>query len=244
MRPSVPDVRITDSQDDELARYRPVAPLAVAALIFGLAAPVAILAPLLWAVPAVGTLLGFVALRRIRRVEPALAGRRLALIGLAFSFLAVTIVPTHWFVHRWRVRNEAAELAGRCLRLLTQDEPQTAYQLTLPSAKRKPLDDHLWAAYRADRPLRRSLERFVKTDVVRTLLALGAKANVRFYDTTEQVQSGVKDRISQLFAVTYEEGDERKTFFVAVETVRTKLPTGGIDWRITQVTSGGKPEGL
>ena len=87
MRPSVPDVHITDPQDAELAAYRAVAGQAVVGLIFGLLAPLALVDPLLWAVPALGVLLSGWALRRIRRSEPALAGRKMALAGLVLSLL-------------------------------------------------------------------------------------------------------------------------------------------------------------
>ena len=56
MRPSVPDVHITDPHDADLAAYRALAPQAVAGLIFGLLAPLAMVDPLLWALPALGTI--------------------------------------------------------------------------------------------------------------------------------------------------------------------------------------------
>ena len=57
MRPSVPDVHITDPQDADLAAYRALAPQAVVGLIFGLLAPLAMVDPLLWAIPLLGTIL-------------------------------------------------------------------------------------------------------------------------------------------------------------------------------------------
>jgi hypothetical protein len=243
MRPSVPDVHITDSQDEELSAYRAVAGLAVAGLIFGLLAPLALIDPTLWTVPALGMLLSVRALRRIRRSEPALAGRKLALAGLALSLLFLTAAPTDWLVHRWRVRNEATELAGLWFRCLTEDEPQKAYQLTLPSGGRQPLDHRLWAVYRDTPRLRQGLENYVKAPLVRTLLALGPKARVRFYETANQSRTGQEDVVEQLYAVTYEEEGERKSFFVAVQMSRTKLADGTADWRIARADGGVRPEG-
>ena len=56
MRPSVPDVHITDSQDAELAEYRPLAGQAVLGLICGLLAPLAVVDPLLWSDAGAGIL--------------------------------------------------------------------------------------------------------------------------------------------------------------------------------------------
>ena len=49
--------------------------------------------------------------------------------------------------------------------------------------------------------------------------------------------------VEQLYAVTYEEEGERKSFFVAVQMSRTKLADGTADWRIAQANGGVKPEG-
>ena len=162
MRPSVPDVHITDPQDEELSAYRAIAGQAVVGLLFGLLSPLAFLAPTLWAVPALGVLLCVLALRRIRRSEPALAGRKMAMAGLLLSLLFLTAAPTMWFQHRWRVRSEAAEFAASWFHFLTADEPQKAYQLLKPPAARPPLDDHLWAVYRDDPKLRKELENYVR----------------------------------------------------------------------------------
>ena len=66
MRPSVPDVHITDPQDAELAAYRALVRQAVLGLILGLLAPLAMVDPMLWAIPAAGTIFSWWALRRIK----------------------------------------------------------------------------------------------------------------------------------------------------------------------------------
>ena len=70
MRPSVPDVHITDAEDAELAAYRALAGQAVLGLIFGLLAPLALVDPLLWGIPALGVLLSGWAIRRIKKSDP------------------------------------------------------------------------------------------------------------------------------------------------------------------------------
>ncbi|MCE5268272.1 MAG: DUF4190 domain-containing protein [Planctomycetaceae bacterium] len=242
MRPSVPDVHITDPQDEELCGYRPVSAQAVAGLIFGLLAPAAFLGPMLWTLPAIGAVLSYRALRRIRQSEPALAGRKLAWLGLVLSLFCLIAAPTDWGVYRWRVRNDARELAVQWFRYLSEDEPHMAHQLTLPSANRQPLDERLWTVYRENARLRQQLEKYVADPAVRTLLALGSKVRVRFYETAEHAHTEREDVVSQLFAVTYDEAGEQKSFFVSVETVRRTLPSGKPDWRIVCATGGVKPE--
>jgi hypothetical protein len=48
MRPSVPDIHITDSQDAEFAAYRALPSQAVVGLLLGLLSPVAWLDPFFW----------------------------------------------------------------------------------------------------------------------------------------------------------------------------------------------------
>ena len=107
---------------------------------------------------------------------------------------------------------------------------------------RQPLDHRLWAFYRNDPRLRQQLEGYVKIPLVRTLLALGPKAQVRFYETVGQTHENNDDMVEQLYAVTYEEEGEKKSFFVAVEMLRQKLATGEAAWRILQA-DGRRPAG-
>ena len=85
MRPSVPDVHISDSRDSDYAVYRPLAAQSVAGFVFGLLSPSALITPMFWVVPAVGVFFSSWALRRIRRDAAALTGRKLAWVGLFLS---------------------------------------------------------------------------------------------------------------------------------------------------------------
>jgi hypothetical protein len=232
MRPSVPDVHITDAKDEELAAYRALAGQSVLGLIFGLLAPTVLIDPLPWALfPAAGLVLSFWALRRIKK-DDSLTGRKMALTGLLLSLVFVVAAPADWWEYRRIVRAEARQFSTLWFRLLRDDEPQKAYQLTLGLQSRHPLDDRLWAFYRSDAKLREQLEDYVKSPLVRTLLALGPKAEVRFYETSGQTHENVEDMVEQLYAVTYEEEGEKKSFFVVVRMVRQKLVTGEATWRI------------
>lgn len=243
MRPSVPDIHITDSQDTELAEYRPLAGQAVLSLIFGLLAPLAMIDVMLWAIPALGVILGWWALRRIRKNAPGMTGRNIAFGGLALSLLFFVAAPSDWLAHRSIVCDEAQQFSALWFKYLNQEEPHKAHQLTVMPQSRQKIDDGLWAYYRNNPKLREELEGYTKMPVVRTLLALGPKAQVRFYQTVGHIRDNENDRVDQLYAVTYEEDNERKSFFVRVGAVRKKLPSGGAGWRILDAEGGVRPEG-
>jgi hypothetical protein len=243
MRPSVPDVRITDSQDAELAGYQPLAGQAVAGLLFGLLSPLALVDLKLLAFPGLGVVLSWWALRRIKRADPALGGRKMALAGLAISLLFIAAAPADCMIYRWMLGNEAQQFSTLWFKYLAQDEPQNAHQLTVGPQARQPLDERLWAVYRAAPRMRQELEDYVKTPLVRTLLALGPKARVRFYQTAGYTVVTNNDQVDLVYAVTYEDENERKSFFVLVRAVRLKLRGGGADWRIMQTDGGYRPAG-
>jgi hypothetical protein len=243
MRPSVPDVHITDSQDAEFAAYRALAVQSVVGLIFGLLSPLALLSTAFWALPAIGVFFGGWALRRIKRDPAALTGRKLAWAGLSLSLLFAAAAPADVLVYRSIVRDEARQFSSLWFRYVTRGEPEKAFQLTLPPQTRQPLNDDLWGYYRNNPKASQGLEGYVKMPLVRTLLALGpSRAVVRFYDIANQVHEDDEDLVELLYAVTYEEDGEKKSFFVAVQALRRPVD-GSADWRIYQVGGGVKPEG-
>jgi hypothetical protein len=243
MRPSVPDVHITDAHDTELATYRVLPGQAVLGLIFGLLAPLALIDPVLWAVPVLGAIFSRWALVRIGKNASAMTGRKMALTGLVFSLLFLTAAPTHWCVYRRLIRSEARQFCDQWFKYLAQDEPQKAYQLLVEPQERPPLDDRLWDYYRSHPATRKSLERNVTNPMIRTLLALGPGARVRFCQAEGQRREKDADAIRLWYAVTYEETGERKSFFVHLELTPSKQPSGTADWRVLRLGGGARPEG-
>jgi hypothetical protein len=242
MRPSVPDVHITDGSDADFADYRPFVWQAIASVLFGLASPAAFLHYGFLFVPALGAFFGVWAIKRIGKDATGLSGCKTAWLGLSISLVFLAAAPTDAVAYRRVVADEARQFSNLWLQFLTRDEPQKAYQLTLPPQGRQPLDARLWDSYRHNLRLRADLETYTTQPAVRALLAMGAKAQVRFYQTANVAQENDGDYVSQWYAVTYEEEHERRSFFVLVSMQRVRLASGGADWRILQATVG-KPEG-
>jgi hypothetical protein len=244
MRPSVPDVHITDPLDADLAAYRALAPQAVVGLIFGLLAPLAMIDPLLWVLPAVGTVVSFWGLRRIWNCGGELLGRKLAWAGLVLSLLFLAAAPADLFTYRRMIGNEARQFSALWFRCLARQEPQKAWQLHLSPQIRQPLDDRLWQFYRNSARQRNNLQAFVKLPLTRTLLALGPNAEARFYQTAGVGRDDDNDDVvDQYYAVTYEEQGERKSFFVLVRMTRYDLGKGQAGWSIVQTEGGVRPKG-
>jgi hypothetical protein len=242
-------LRLPDGSDAEIAQYRALSGLAVAGLVLGLLSPLWMIDPLLWLlpVPPLGILLSALALRQIRLAAPVLVGRRAALVGLLLSVFFGAAAPANWLCYRWAIRREARQFAHQWFDLLAHDRPQQAYQLTQPPKYRPLLGGNtLQGLYRAGSPARKALDDYVSRQLIRTLLALGERAQVRYYQTDGFTHTGQKDVIFQTYAVTYHDptSGEKKTFFVSLHMERVKLDTGRAGWQLMRTEDGFKPEGL
>ncbi len=242
----IPSDRPVLSTPDEadVAQYRAVCGLAVVGSIVGLLSFVAVFAPMLWIVPALGVVLGILALRRIARETPTLVGRKAALMGLALSLVFAVAAPTEFFYYRWLLRQEARQFAGYWFEYLLNKEPHKAHQLTDSAAGRQPLDEKLWEYYPTGAESREALEGYVARPVVRAILTLGNQAHVRFYNTESQSTENERDIVVQSFAVTFSSEGEPKTFFVRLVMERSQIAgKRKAGWRVVR-DEGGLPAAL
>jgi hypothetical protein len=236
---SLPPIHLTESQDLELAGYRALPGQAVLGLILGLLSPVALIDPMLWGVPLLGIFVSVWALRRIKKNPSTLAGRKRALLGLTIALLSVAAAPTDWFVYRQIVQDQAKQVADAWFRCLLENRPRTAGKLVGPMQSSS--DDSTASGGATGK--RADADRFTKTPVARTLLAMGPRARVRFYQPVTQSRDGIRDFVELMYAVTYDDAGERKSFFVSVQLCRTTYPSGAADWRIVQTANRFQPQG-
>ncbi len=133
--------------------------------------------------------------------------------------------------------------------LLAKDRPELAYQLTLLPALRHPFDERIWDFYvDSDKDKVKwftELKNYVapgKTEespnLVRTLLALGDSAEVRYLGTLDQFYVESLYIVDQLYAVTFIESGEKKTFFVTVRLARHSPSGDHAAWRIVYAQGG------
>ena len=128
--------------DDEadLAGYRPVSTLAVLGLVVALLGPVAVIGPLLWAVPLVGIAINAIALWRISRPGAALVGRKAAHWGLAISLACCAAATSDWYLYRAMVRREARQFARQWFDYLCAGQPAKALRLAEEVLRTHPVD--------------------------------------------------------------------------------------------------------
>ena len=234
----------------ELAEYRAVNPMAVVGLLLGLGAPLAMVNPLLWIVPMLGVVICGVALRAIGAEGGRWIGRKAAVVGLVLSIVFGLAGPTELLTSNWWVGREARMFGALWFDLLRDGEAHKAHQFDAPWNNRHRLDAGLWNMYRNTPDAHLSLERFVEEPLVRTLLALGARAEVRLWESDWQNVPGGKAYVSQYYAVTYDdptkpEGKRRTSFFAQLVLELSEHPyTDEGYWRIFRRQGGGLPPSL
>lgn len=234
----------SDLAQRQMAQYRPVCGLAVAALIVSILSPLAFFHPVLCVVPLIAAVLAAVSLWQIARAESGLAGRSLSVVALNLALFCAVAAPVRTLVFYQMIDQEARRFARQWFDLLRDNQPHEAHQLTAPPQGRLPLDERLWNTYLSDSLAHENLDSFVNRPGVRQLLALGHKALVRYYDTESFWHEAGTDRVKQIYAVTYDDQGEKKTFFLAVYLARHVLQESGqADWEVAHAEGGVRPSG-
>jgi hypothetical protein len=158
-------------------------------------------------------------------------------LWLSLCFAAAA--PADWLFYRHLVRREAKEFAAAWFEMLADGHPEWAYQLAADPKNRHPLDDELWQFYRDNPRVWLEMDRFAapakegqKPRPVRTLLALGKSAHVRYCETLSQQTLEGADIVLLRYAITFEDAGEKKTFFLLVQLLRRKTEDGRAYWRL------------
>ena len=250
----LPDsMHLTDHDDATVDEYRAVSGWAVAALILGLLAPVALVDIWLGLIPLLGIVVALIALARIAVFSPALTGRNVAVAGLFLSVLSGSAAGADHVVYWRAVDQEGRRFAEAWFGFLAHDELYNAYQLTLTPRNRRPepepTDDATEQAEpqedefhpesefpRENELMEEGPEAYGKQAVVRALLGLGKRAHVEYRETEATGRDGYSVVVRQVFAVSHDDAERGKTtFLVRLAMQRLSPEPGSATWRMANV---------
>jgi hypothetical protein len=232
--------------DDRERDYRTVEPWAIVTVVLGAVSVAALLDPILWLVPLLGLGAGIVALSRLHG-DTNRTGRPAALAGLALS-IVFGIAPVAQMATTWiLLSRQAREVSGQFLEFLREQSPEKAMMLRFAPDQRRPFDDLLWTFYKNDNEAKQNLQTFVEHPLVKALLLLGEKSEIRFYKTVRVGNEGSRGLVSTLYTVTYPDDDPqrpggKKTFFVNLLMERRPTENPNINpWRVSNIEGGVNP---
>jgi hypothetical protein len=245
--PDIEQGTYTDrSEDAGASDYRAVSAMAIASLLVSLLAVLAFWHPVLWIVPITAVVLGLLAVWRIDRRENELLGRGLAVIAICLSLVVLSAAGSRYGMLNYRAGVAAREMGLRWFEALRDGNPELAAQLSLEPLQREPDGTDLQAFYRSEPGATDYLGRFVAEPVVKAVLKLGPSARVRYVETLEHLDDNRKERMYDIYAVTYQDEGKLKSFFVRLGLVRyTASPRQAAHWWVaSDKLLNGPPDAL
>ena len=243
------EIGFGDRVDVDQIDYAKVSRKSILSAVLGVASLLALVSPLFWVIPLIGIALSIAALSEIRASGGPLLGQTAARVGLALALLFGTAGVSRQTTHRWWLERDSRQIGQLWFQLLSEDQPQKAYQLNMRPLSQQPLDSDLWEYYRNVPKSGNGLKQFVENPFVRTLLALKGKAKVSYWATEQYdrfegpLMAPTRERIGQLFAVTYTDKGRKTTFFARLDIDRVvDAETREVGWRIVSYQGGVRPE--
>jgi hypothetical protein len=153
--------------------------LSIVSLILGLAAPLCLVAPLLFAIPIAGAAVALLAIRRIAASDGGLIGRRAAVIALGLCVASMCTSIARSTLSQQLLSHQARQVALDWFALLQAGDAEQAFDMTVTSAQ-PPAPPHPGeSGSGADEPLS-PLEMFRQQSVVNFLLDQAAGVKVRY----------------------------------------------------------------
>jgi hypothetical protein len=231
-----------DSADESELHYESIEPWAIVSLLLGLVAPAALVAPVLWLVPILAALASVAALRKISQT-PGRSGRGLSLaaLGLATFFLAAAIAQN--VSAQWLLANQARRVADAFVEFLRERSPEKALMLNRMPEARYPIDEELWSYYRRNEEAKGELRKLVDSPTVRMILALGDRAQIRYFKTAGVGVDGGVAQVDLWYTLTFDDADGRKkTYMLGVLMERRPIEDADLNpWRVKNFAGGIDP---
>ena len=176
--------------------------MSIVSLVLGLAAPLALIAPLLFAFPIAGAVVAVLAIRRIAASDGAMVGRMAAVIGLALSIASVSAAFTRTALTQELLSRQARATAFEWFKLLQAGDAERAFLMTTASRQSPPPKDPADPRAASSEPETPPVEKFRVDPVVHFLLDHAQGMPVEYVrDTAFDPASSGGERIQQLFIV-------------------------------------------
>jgi hypothetical protein len=185
--------------EQPVATYRSIAPLAVITVLLGVASALILTSPLLAPIPVAAVVVGIAALRAIRHSAGQLAGRVPAIVGLCLATFFLGFGLSRHLNRQVELERQALRMAGAFLQLLQEGRVQEAHQYRLTPSMRITATEALAEHYEKNLEAAKELQTFAASTGIKELIARGAKADCRY----ESVASASRDRETDMLILKY-----------------------------------------
>jgi hypothetical protein len=253
MNLSVAPAQFTEGEALELTEYRPVNRFAVLSAIFGGLSVLAVLHPLLMALPLFGAATGFFAAYQLAKPTSLQSGNSAAKWGIFLSLLFGICATSANYSRQRLLDNQARTYAMQWFELLREGKLQEAHQLTMYQGQRAAAGTSLDAFYAEKSPEKTKstespspeemmaeptpfelFENFYSRPLIKRFVDFGKNARYEYLQTTEQEQVSPSNYIiRQQYRVT-PNGDANEQYLIEIKFDRTE--TNHIaNWRLEDI---------
>lgn len=188
--------------EPELTQYRAISYWAVATLFAGLAAPLALVGPLLWWVPLATIPLAILAFRQLRQPDPRYVGKTAAVCGICLAALFLAWGVTQRLSRESYLAAEVRRFSDEYLELLLTGRTREAHQIQSPAARRVQPGSDLVSYYEATAEPGRELAAYSKLEPVASLVGQQGKIELEFAEVTRHLVEGPTDYFTLRYEVT------------------------------------------
>jgi len=209
-----------------------VSVLSIVSLILGFAAPLCLMAPLLFAIPIAGAAVAWLAIRRIATSDGGLIGRKAAVIALLLCVASMCASITRSTLTQQLLSRQARQAALEWFALLQTGDAEKAFDMTTGSNQPPPPPDPDAPDSAAKAPPS-PLEMFRQQPVVHFLLDHAQGARARYLqDLTYDPGVRGDARIEQQYAVDRAERPDGKATTTVQITMQRAPSDGSSRWLV------------
>lgn len=215
----------------DLQQYGAISPLAILALVLGIASVAALVGLGLLVVPLIAVIVAVAALVKIAASEGALIGRSAAAAGLVLALLFGSIAVTRTVARQSILTGHARQFADDWLEQVRGGALETAHQLHLSPAERQPPGTTIRDYYQRNTTARGEMNTFFSQPLLRAIIQAPSDAEVKFQRVALHFPGEDFDRVDLLYELKLPDG---KTTPLMVIAERFGGDEGG-RWRIGAV---------
>jgi hypothetical protein len=234
-------VHLSTRVEPEVVEYRSVSGWAVAALMLGLLSPAAIVAPILWLIPAIGLVAAIIAMWSISAAQGQKSGWYLALLGLLLAIFFGVAGPARAITRNIWLETRAERVAHVFVELLRQNKPLEAHELTRAASQRKPLGPNALELIQKNPDTKREYDRFLSSELVKTLLEWGETAQVDLSSVSFLGSNEHQDVLTVQYHIASKDAAKPLSLSGEIGLERTtELMTGSERWRVIPMAQRGE----
>jgi hypothetical protein len=213
--------------------YGPYSGWAFVALGLGVLSIAALAAPILWLIPGVTAVIAIVAMRKIKRADPPLSGWYVALLALIMAIFFGAAGPARTISRRYYLETRAVRFADQFMQALQQNHSLLAFQFTIYSGLRKPLQPDQTDLGTKDDKAKKAYADFLASPLVKAILESGDKTKIELDSATLVGSDGGRDDVIVAYHIQFPPDAAAKSTTVFLDLARgLTLPGNTEQWQV------------